>query len=405
VLVNVSGAVEGDQAQVTVEIEDTGIGIPADKLASVFEKFAQVDASSTRRHEGTGLGLAIASRLAELMGGALTADSTPGEGSIFHLALPMTVDRADAKKRPVPLDVSGARVLAVDDNPINRSILMEQLKSWGFDCAAAENGSVALAFLDRAVALGAKVDCIILDYQMPGMNGAELARIIKSNPATAAIPLVLLTSVDQAETGRLAAECGISAQLNKPARSSALLETIVAVMQMAQEPQMGEAMPTLHHIPRPRAETWRPGERAGATARKESRAAPLDVLVAEDNEVNQLVFSQVLDGLDLNYRIAANGRTAVEMYKALAPRIMLMDISMPEMNGYEATAAIRASEEGSPAHTPIIGITAHALEGDREKCLAAGMDDYLSKPISPNRLATKIELWLERRDGLKAASA
>ena len=174
---------------------------------------------------------------------------------------------------------------------------------------------------------------------------------------------------------------------------------------MAQEPETGEAMPTLHHIPRPRAETWRPGARAGAAARKESLAAPLDVLVAEDNEVNQLVFSQVLAGLALNYRIAANGRTALEMYKALAPRIMLMDISMPEMNGYEATAAIRASEEGSPVHTPIIGITAHALEGDREKCLAAGMDDYLSKPISPNRLATKIELWLERREERTAASA
>ncbi|HEU5096415.1 MAG TPA: response regulator, partial [Reyranella sp.] len=406
VLVNVSGAVEGDTAQVTVEVEDTGIGIPADKLASVFDKFAQVDSSSTRRHEGTGLGLAIASRLAELMGGSLTAESMAGQGSVFRLTLPMTVDKADAKPRPVPLDVSGARVLAVDDNAINRSILIEQLKSWGFDCAAAENSNVALAFLDRATALGAKVDCIILDYQMPGMNGAELARIIKSNPATAAIPLVLLTSVDQAETGRLAAECGISAQLNKPARSSALLETIVSVMQMAQVSQADEMFPAaLHHMTRSRPEAWRPGERVAPPARTDGRPGRLDVLVAEDNEVNQLVFSQVLDGLDLNYRIAGNGRTAVEMYKALSPRIMLMDISMPEMNGYEATAAIRAAESGSSAHTPIIGITAHALEGDREKCLEAGMDDYLSKPISPNRLATKIELWLDHGEQRAAASA
>lgn len=395
VLVDVSGKVDGDHATVTVRVEDTGIGIPQEKLATVFEKFAQVDSSSTRRHEGTGLGLAIASRLVELMKGRMGVESEVGKGSVFWFTLPLAIDHADARKRPVPIDVSGARVLAVDDNPINRSILLEQLRSWGFDCAAAESGEVALAFLQRAAELNAAVDCIILDYQMPGMNGADVARRVRNDPATSGIPVVLLTSVDQAEIGRLAAECGIAAQLNKPARASALLETIVSAMQRAREITGRHEPPVTPLRPRPQiaAEPVAIERRMAVNGRKSS--APLDVLVAEDNEVNQLVFSQVLDGLGLNYRIADNGRTAVEMHKALKPRLILMDVSMPEMNGYEATAAIREMESGTGARTPIIGITAHALKGDREKCLEAGMDDYLSKPISPNRLATKIDLWMD----------
>ncbi|MDN2568362.1 response regulator [Aquibium sp. A9E412] len=390
VLVDVSGTVEGETAAITVRVEDTGIGIPAEKLSGVFEKFAQVDSSSTRRHEGTGLGLAIAARLVELMGGRIGADSTVGSGSTFWFTLPLPIDRADARPRPVPIDVSGARVLAVDDNPINRSILLEQLRSWGFDCAAAENGEVGLAFLRRAAELGATVDCVVLDYQMPGMNGAEVARAIKADPRLAGIPVVLLTSVDQVEIGRLASECGVAAQLNKPARSSALLETLVAVMQAARHG--GDGAPAFSLAPVPAVATPH-RERPPRTAQRREAAAGLDVLVAEDNEVNQLVFSQILDGLGLGYRIVANGKAAVDLHRALSPRLVLMDVSMPEMNGFEATRAIRAAEMGTGRHTPIIGITAHALKGDREKCMEAGMDDYLSKPISPDRLAAKIDLW------------
>ena len=388
VLVDVSGEVVDGTANILVRVEDTGIGIPEDKLQAVFEKFAQVDASSTRRHEGTGLGLAIAARLVELMGGEIGLDSRLGEGSTFWFRVPLPVDGSEAPSKPLPIDVSGARVLAIDDNEINRSILLEQLRSWGFDCAAAESGEMGLAFLKRAVELEARVDCIVLDYQMPGMNGAQVARRIRSDPATAHIPIVLLTSVDQAEVGRLAAECGISAQLNKPARSSALLETIVSVMQASRSrvPASGEAASPPSR-PRPVA---MPHSRAAARR----SAGPIDVLVAEDNEVNQLVFSQILDGLDVSYRIAGNGRTAVEMYRALKPRIVLMDVSMPEMNGFEATAAIREMEAGLGGRVPIIGITAHALKGDRERCLEADMDDYVSKPVSPNKLASKIALWI-----------
>ena len=399
VLVDVSGHVEDDTAHVTVRVEDTGIGIPDHLLQTVFEKFSQVDASSTRRHEGTGLGLAIASRLVDLMGGTMGVESQLGKGSTFWFTVPLPVCRESQPSKPVPIDVTGARVLVIDDNKVNRDILLEQLRSWNFDCAAAENGEVGLAFLDRATQLGATVDAIILDYQMPGMNGIEVAKRVAASPATWNIPVLLLTSVDQAVTGRLTLDSGIAAHLNKPARSSALLETLVAIMQMAKSsPRRNSAAADQTPVrpvpvvrPRPEAE-------ALSSSGKAAPAGGLDVLVAEDNEVNQLVFSQILDGLGLAYRIAPNGRKAVELHKALKPRIMLMDVSMPEMNGYEATAAIRAAEDGSGHRTPIIGITAHALKGDREKCIDAGMDDYLSKPVSPNKLAAKINAWMGNGD-------
>ena len=401
VLVDVSGEpVDEGMVKITIRVEDTGIGIPEEKLASVFEKFAQVDASSTRRHEGTGLGLAIATRLVEMMDGEMGAESTLGKGSTFWFSVRLPVDKQTSHRKPVPIDVSGARILAVDDNAINREIISEQLKSWGFDSAAADSGEMGLAFLDRATALGTQVDCVILDYQMPDMNGAEVARRIRANPATASLPVILLTSVDQVGTGRLAAECGISAQLTKPARSSALLETIVTSLQMARvanrnHPPVEAIIPRKPEASRPAPKPEAVPQPQSAPAAPRQRTGRVDVLVAEDNEVNQLVFSQILDGLDISYRIASNGRTAVELYRTLKPAIVLMDVSMPEMNGLEATQAIREMEQERGGHTPIIGITAHALKGDRERCIEAGMDDYLSKPISPDRLAEKIEAWMQ----------
>lgn len=391
VLVDVGGEVKDGIAQLSVRVEDTGIGIPPDMLEKAFEKFSQVDSSSTRRHEGTGLGLAIASRLVALMGGEMGVESELRKGSVFWFRVPLPVHDAMEPSRPVPVDVFGARVLIIDDNPINRDILLEQLRSWRFDCAAAESGEMGLAFLERARELAVAVDAIILDYQMPGMNGMEVARRVAGNPATANIPVLLLTSVDQVVTGQVTAESGISAHLNKPARSSALLETLVTMMQASRAGKECE---------RPRSSTGDLREVAAETAAqvvplgRPSNGRPLDVLVAEDNEVNQLVFSQILDGLGINYRIATNGRIAVELYRTHRPRMILMDVSMPEMNGYEATSAIREAEDGTGMHTPIVGVTAHALKGDRERCLEAGMDDYLSKPISPNILAGKITKWM-----------
>jgi signal transduction histidine kinase/DNA-binding response OmpR family regulator len=394
VLVDVSGRLEDEVAHLEICVEDTGIGIPEDKCLQIFEKFSQVDATSTRRHEGTGLGLAIASRLAEMMGGRIGVESKIGQGSTFKVHLRLPIHDAGEPATPVPVDVFGSRILVIDDNEINRAILLEQLRSWNFDCAAAESGEIGLAFLDRAVQIGARVDAIILDYQMPGMNGTEVALRIAQNPGTAHIPVLLLTSVDQVASGRLELNSGISAHLSKPARSQVLLRTLVELMQTARARQTGQWQIPASKEPKPApaAEIHRLPVAERRPAREASR---LDVLVAEDNEVNQLVFSQILEGLKLNHRLADNGRTAVEMFRAHNPRIVLMDVSMPEMNGLDAARAIREIEAGTGRHTPIIGVTAHALKGDREECLAAGMDDYMSKPISPNKLAQKLGEWLD----------
>ena len=389
VLVDVSGTARDGMAALSIRVEDTGIGIPEEKLKTVFEKFAQVDGTSTRRYEGTGLGLAIASRLVQLMGGRIEVESTVGRGSVFRFAIALPAHETGGRKETVPVDIGGARVLIVDDNAINRQILSEQVRSWGFDCAAAESGTVAIAFLRRCVEIGARVDCVILDYQMPAMNGAEVAKEMRRLPGIERTPILLLTSVDQIDFGRFSVEFGMAAYLTKPARSAVLFDTLVSVIQKGR--QQEDKILSLAPV-RPAAPEEKTAEIIPAPA---TRSKPVDILVAEDNEVNQLVFSQILDDLKLSYRIAANGRTALELYRALSPRLILMDVSMPEMNGFEATAAIRREEQGGITRTPIIGITAHALKGDREKCLDAGMDDYLSKPISPDRLAQKIALWTE----------
>ncbi|MEO5756899.1 MAG: response regulator, partial [Mesorhizobium sp.] len=408
VLVDVGGEIVNDVVQLKVRVEDTGIGIPAEKLQNVFEKFAQVDGSSTRRHEGTGLGLAIAARLVDLMGGKIGVESEIGRGSVFWFAVPLPAHQAQARDEIIPVDVTGARVLVIDDNPVNREILLEQLRSWSFDCAAAESGAVGLAFLDRAFQLGAAVDCIILDYQMPGMNGADVAKAIAADSRLATIPVVMLTSVDQVDFGKMIIDFGIAAHLTKPARSAVLLGTVISVIQRARA-QVGKAQfvrePIIPQAAQPAFTVIR-GPVMTAAAAPESAAGangPIDILIAEDNDVNQLVFGQILNGLGLSYRIAGNGRTAVEMYRSLHPKLILMDVSMPEMNGYEATRAIRTMENATGGHIPIIGVTAHALKGDRDKCIEAGMDDYLPKPVSPDRLGTKIGTWLSETVVAKTA--
>jgi signal transduction histidine kinase/DNA-binding response OmpR family regulator len=406
VLIDVTGETVDGVAHLRVSVEDTGIGIPVDKLQNVFEKFAQVDSSSTRRHEGTGLGLAIAARLVDLMGGRIGVESEVGRGSVFWFTTPLPVQKVQSGNTAVPSDVTGARVLVIDDNSVNRDILLEQLRSWSFDCAAAESGTVGLAFLDRAMQLGASVDCIILDYQMPGMNGADVAKVIAADRRLVGIPVVLLTSVDQVDFNKLMLDFGIAAHLTKPARSSILLGTIISAIQKARSQG---CVTHLVREPTPAVQIADLTARRGQTpspADGESlnhAGMPIDILVAEDNEVNQLVFAQILNGLALSYRIAGNGRTALEMYRSLDPKLILMDISMPELNGYEATRAIRAEEAQRGSHIPIIGVTAHALKSDREKCLEAGMDDYLPKPISPDRLGAKIGNWLG--EAAKAKSA
>ena len=393
VLVSVGAQVEDDVAAVVIRVEDTGIGIPGDKLESIFEKFSQVDGSSTRRHEGSGLGLSIASGLAAMMGGRIEVESEYGKGSAFTAHLSLPVDRAGPNARPVPVDVNGARILVVDDNPVNRDILMEQMRAWNLDGCAVAGGAEGIEVLRAARELGVAVDAVILDYHMPGMNGAETARRIRSDAAIGATPIIMLTSADIRSEEQGLAAVRIDAQLMKPARSSLLLETIVETLQKAHGRSGSKARPpaaapcAVPHAAVP-APAGKPRQ-----ARRDDRAG-LDVLVAEDNEVNQIVFSQILDELGVGYEIVRNGQEAVDAFLARRPRIILMDVSMPIMNGHEAARAIRGHEGEEGGRVPIVGVTAHALNGDRERCLEAGMDDYMSKPISPEKLGGKICDWL-----------
>jgi PAS domain S-box-containing protein len=398
VLVDVTGETGGGMSKLRVSVTDTGIGIPKEKLKQVFEKFSQVDSSSTRRHEGTGLGLAITSRLVELMGGEIGVESTEGKGSTFWFTLTLPSAGRPNGRRAAPIDVTGARILVVDDNAVNRAILTEQMASWTFDSCAAQSGAEGLQVLEAAAAYGLPVDCIVLDYQMPAMSGAEMARIVRSRPHLADIPIVMLTSVDQSLATASYRDLAIDAQLIKPARSSTLLEALVSTIQKRRAAQGGHpAMATAPEKAQP-VESVRPRSRP---AKPDGRR--LDILVAEDNEVNQLVFTQILGETDCTFQIVGNGRLAVAAFQEMNPRMILMDVSMPEMNGLEATGAIRELEKATQSRVPIVGVTAHALKGDRDRCLQAGMDDYLPKPISPKALLDKIDRWAvhgaaERRD-------
>jgi CheY-like chemotaxis protein/anti-sigma regulatory factor (Ser/Thr protein kinase) len=376
----------GGEIMVSIRIEDTGIGIPPEKVDSVFDKFSQVDASSTRRHEGTGLGLAITAGLVDLFGGYIDVESEWGKGSIFTVKLPFAIAAARVEPKPLPINVQGARVLVVDDNEVNRRILTEQLSLWGFDGVAAEGGATAFAILEAAADLGIKVDAVVLDYHMPDMNGAEVARRLRADSRFGELPIIFLTSMDISGTEKEFAALNGHAHLMKPARANLLRNTVVEVVRANRVKQASEA-----EITRLQKEV----EVAPAPAPAPKRAADfVDVLVAEDNEVNQIVFTQILQGTGLSFLVVNNGQEAVEAWEQHTPRLIMMDVSMPVMNGHQATRMIRQKEQGQGHRVPVIGVTAHALESDRELCLDAGMDDYMSKPISPELLEDKIRQWL-----------
>ncbi len=405
VLVDVSGQVlsapgGGLKAELLFKIEDTGIGIPANKVDHVFEKFSQVDGTSTRRHEGTGLGLTISRKLVELMGGEIGVISEPGQGSTFWFTLSLPVHGDLASPKRAPKDVSGARILIVDDNEVNRAILLEQLGSWRFEAAAVASGREALTSLRQAKSNNRPFELIILDQHMPGMNGSTVIATVRQDSSIAGTAIVMLTSVDQNGDAQKMRELGVKAYLVKPARASLLFDTIVGVLHEVYDNAGEDNIPDLS-TPQPtdplaNRRTGAPnaggsGNRRQISAEYKSHGPPVTVLVAEDNEVNQSVIAQILEDAGFSYAIACDGRQAVEMFATRRPKLILMDVSMPEMTGLEAVRAIRAVEARHKlAPTPIIGLTAHALKGDREMCLESGMDDYLSKPISPNMLAGMI---------------
>jgi GAF domain-containing protein/CheY-like chemotaxis protein/HPt (histidine-containing phosphotransfer) domain-containing protein len=350
----------GDRPGVVhVAVRDTGIGIPADRVHRLFEEFSQLDSSTTRKYGGTGLGLAVSRRLAELMGGTMWVESVASEGSTFHFTI--TAEAAEVPSRAaaagVPRELAGKRVLVVDDNAINRRILDLQTAAWGLACTAVESGAAALALVESA----APFDLAILDMHMPGMDGADLARALRARLPD--LPLVLYTSLGGDEIDPL-----FVAVLAKPVKQSQLFDLLVSLLgDGSPEPVLDEQAATSSPL----------GERH-----------PLRILLAEDNTVNQQIALLVLDAMGYRADVAANGREAVEAVARLPYDLVLMDVQMPEMDGLEATRRIRSG--AATAQPRIVAMTANALQGDREACLAAGMDDYLAKPIRPEELAAAL---------------
>lgn len=389
VYVNVEGSVasnDGHQvATVSFRVEDTGIGIPEDDLHKVFEKFSQVDTSATRKHEGTGLGLSISTSLIEMMGGRLNVESEYGAGSAFWFEIVLPVDQTQVARKELPIEVSGKKVVVVDDNEVNRSILLEQLASWNFDATAVRCCSEFISLMRLANENGLDIDCVIMDYHMPEQNGVDAFEQMRADPSIKNTPVLMLTSVDETHDGKTFMSLGVQGHLIKPTRSSLLLETLVDILQSSD------------------LETGA-GEEAGSHNSSEGQSPrglsinhdEIDVLICEDNAVNQIVFSQIMEQSGLSYKIASNGKEGVSLYEKLSPKLVLMDVSMPVMNGIDATKAIRTREAETGKSVPVIGVTAHALKGDMEKCLSAGMDDYLSKPVSPDKCVAKIKQWINK---------
>jgi two-component system sensor histidine kinase/response regulator len=362
---------DADASRLHFIVSDTGIGIPAVKQAAIFDAFSQADASTTRRFGGTGLGLTISSHLTKLMGGRIWVDSDAGRGSRFHVVLPF--GERPMTSAPPAADTSALRgrpVLVVDDNATNCRILREVLQQWDMVPTVVHGGADALDALQAAATAGAPFPLVLLDQQMPGMSGTEVAAAIQATPALGPPLVLMLSSTDQQPQGREVEALGISAWLTKPVRRAALLREILA--------GLGRTGPQPETASAP------------AAATRHSRA--LRVLLAEDNPVNIRLMLAMLDSRGHTTTAVGTGRDAVAAVSADASfDLVLMDVQMPEMDGLEATAAIRDLERGQPRRLPIIALTAHAMKGDRDACLAAGMDAYLSKPIHAKELFAVIE--------------
>jgi signal transduction histidine kinase/DNA-binding response OmpR family regulator len=357
-------------------VEDTGIGIPVEKQAHIFEAFTQVDGSTARRFGGTGLGLTISRQLVEMMGGRIWVESTPGKGSTFHFTANFGVSQAAGSPLPVEKgQLIGMRALVVDDNLTNRCILERVLAGWGMKPALAENGAQALETLAQAVETHKPFSLVLTDGHMPEMDGFQLAEEIRKNPQLSGATIMMLTSGGQRGDAARCRELGLAGYLTKPVGQAELLDAVLRVagsQRFADKP----SLVTRHSL------------------REEGR--PLHILLAEDNAVNQKLASRLLERHGHNVVTAANGRQALERLETERFDLVLMDVQMPEMDGFEATATIRKTEEATGGHLPVVAMTAHAMQGDKERCLAAGMDGYLSKPVNVKELLAVVQAVLEK---------
>ena len=367
IVVRANGTATGDRFELHVAVSDTGPGIPADKQGLIFQAFSQADTSTARRFGGTGLGLSISAQLVTLMGGRLSVESEPGHGATFSFTVNLKVQEGQSEApRARHTDLEGLPVLVVDDNPTNLAILQEMLSRWRMSPSAVSDGSSALAALSCAPN---PFPLVLLDAMMPGMDGFALAQRIRQDPRLVGATIMMLSSTDAPGDAERCRALGIAAYLQKPITQSELLDAIVLAL----------------------------GKTAAAAAPPASRAESavtlpkgLAVLLAEDNAVNQELAIAILERRGCRVVLARNGSEAVALWRQESFDIVLMDVQMPEMDGLAATRAIRQIEEARGVHTPIVALTAHALEGDKDRCLAAGMDAYVSKPLRVGELVRVI---------------
>lgn len=373
-------------ATIRFEVRDTGIGIPEDRRDTLFKSFSQVDTSTTRKYGGSGLGLAISKQLCELMGGEIGVRSQEGVGSTFWFRLCLEKQTSPPPAaHPLPIrDLKNLRVLVVDDNRTNRQVLAHYLTRWGCEPVDADSAETALALLRSSVK---PFDLALLDYQMPEVSGDTLAKAIHGDPLLKTLPLILLTSMGQRGDAARMQEAGFSGYLIKPVKPAQLYDCIALVMGNGNVETHEEPSPSItRHI-------------VNEIQRREVR-----ILVAEDNVVNQQVAIHILQRAGFRCEVASNGLEAVEALRNLTYDAVLMDCQMPEMDGFEATRAIRSGEREGNRHVTIIAMTANAMQGDRDRCIEAGMDGYISKPIKAEELLALLTHWLPTSGPTKTRS-
>jgi two-component system, sensor histidine kinase and response regulator len=375
IIIAVSCQISGkEEASMKISVRDTGIGIAADKIGSLFEKFTQVDGAPTRRYGGTGLGLAISKQLVELMGGTIGVESRPGEGSTFWFTVPLQLDGSPAVE-PAPAGaLRNLRALIVDDNELNRRMLHEQVSTWGLRDSLFADADRVIPAMHEARRTGDPFQFVLLDYMMPGMDGVSLAQAIKSDAELRDTALIMLTSVGHWSEVRQLEGAGVDASLVKPVRQWQLLNALSTTW-------------SRHNGPAPAAVPER--------VRQESLFAGMGirVLLAEDNVVNQKVGVRMLERLGVRADVAANGLEAVDMFQLAWYDLIFLDCQMPEMDGYAAAGEIRRLEQGE-RRVAIVAMTADVMGDARERCLAAGMDDYIAKPVKFEQLTDILREWV-----------